>query len=240
MFCKVILEAFFFHVTERRILFPWTGDERDDDNWKTSSCRELRPKFDGGPCWEWWYDNVSKGISFISSLLFYTDWLELRETVRFVDGDCQFSQGEAEGILFVTNKFQTNKSEQFLNNFIIRRWIKNIREFKLRVIRQTANARQRQILRYQAIKSKWTCCFKTEIYNYSFDARKKIRNENVQRKFCQESSNLPFAFPGNVKLKLPNRESSNLIGSLSNYLDFHVIRSRPMRCKNTWTLTLAI
>jgi hypothetical protein len=35
------------------------------------------------------------------------------------------------------------------------------------------------------------------------DARKKIRNENVQRKFCQESSNLPFAVPGNVKLKLP-------------------------------------
>jgi hypothetical protein len=29
-----------------------------------------------------------------------------------------------------------------------------IREFKLRVIRQTANARQRKILRYQAIKSK--------------------------------------------------------------------------------------
>jgi hypothetical protein len=28
------------------------------------------------------------------------------------------------------------------------------REFKLRVIRQTANARQRKILRYQAIKSK--------------------------------------------------------------------------------------
>jgi hypothetical protein len=78
------------------------------------------------------------------------------------------------------------------------------REFKLRVIRQTANARQRKILRYQAIKSKFrSCCFKTEIHNYSFDARKKIWNENVQRKFCQESSNLPFAVPGNVKLKLP-------------------------------------
>jgi hypothetical protein len=60
------------------------------------------------------------------------------------------------------------------------------------------------MLRYQAIKSKWTCCLKTEIHNYSFDARKKIWNENVQRKFCQESSNLPFAVPGNVKLKLPN------------------------------------
>jgi hypothetical protein len=78
-----------------------------------------------------------------------------------------------------------------------------IREFKLRVIRQTANARQRKILRYQAIKSKWTCRFKTEIHNYSFDAREKIWNEDVQPKFCQESSNLPFAVPGNVKLKLP-------------------------------------
>jgi hypothetical protein len=78
------------------------------------------------------------------------------------------------------------------------------REFKLRVIRQTANARQRKNLRYQAIKSKWTCCFKTEIHSYSFDASKKIWNENVQRQFCQESSNLPFAVPGNVKLKLPN------------------------------------
>ena len=42
------------------------------------------------------------------------------------------------------------------------------------------------------IKSKWTCCFKTAIHAYSFDTRKKIRNENVPRKFCQESSNLPF------------------------------------------------
>jgi hypothetical protein len=44
------------------------------------------------------------------------------------------------------------------------------------------------------------------MHDYSFDARKKIWNENVQRKFCQESSNLPFAVPGNVKLKLPNNE----------------------------------
>ena len=48
------------------------------------------------------------------------------------------------------------------------------REFKLRVIRQTANARRRKNLRYQAIKSKLACCFKTEIHNYSFDTRKKI------------------------------------------------------------------
>jgi hypothetical protein len=57
---------------------------------------------------------------------------------------------------------------------------------KLRVIRQTANARQRKMLWYQAIKSKWTCCFKIEIRNYSFDTRKKIWNENekmLPRKF---------------------------------------------------------
>jgi hypothetical protein len=64
--------------------------------------------------------------------------------------------------------------------------------------------RQRKISRYQAIKSKWTCCFKTEIHNYSFDARKKIRNENIQRKFCQENLYMSFAVHGNVKLKLPN------------------------------------
>jgi hypothetical protein len=73
--------------------------------------------------------------------------------------------------------------------------------FALYVKRQMP--RQRKILRYQAIKSKWTCCFKTEIQNHSFNARKKIWNENVQRKFCQECSNLPFAVPGNVKLNLP-------------------------------------
>jgi hypothetical protein len=92
-------------------------------------------------------------------------------------------------ILFVYNDFRT----YFTN-----------REFKLRIILQTANGRQRKILRYQAIRSKLiTCCFKTEIHNYSLDARKKIWNKNVQRIFCQESSNLPFAILGNVKLKTP-------------------------------------
>jgi hypothetical protein len=38
------------------------------------------------------------------------------------------------------------------------------------------------------------------MHDYSFDARKKVWNENVQRKFCEESSNMPFAVPGNVKL----------------------------------------
>jgi hypothetical protein len=33
---------------------------------------------------------------------------------------------------------------------------------------------------------------------------KLIWNENFQRKFCEENSNLPFGVPGNVKLKLPN------------------------------------
>jgi hypothetical protein len=42
------------------------------------------------------------------------------------------------------------------------------------------------------------------MHDYSFDTRKKIWKENVQRKFCEESSNLPFAVPGNAKLKLPN------------------------------------
>jgi hypothetical protein len=51
-----------------------------------------------------------------------------------------------------------------------------IREFKLRVIRQTANARQRNNLRYQAIKNEWTCCFRTAMHDYSFDTRKKIWN----------------------------------------------------------------
>ena len=39
-------------------------------------------------------------------------------------------------------------------------------------IGQTANARQRKTLRYQAIKSRWT--FKTVMHNYSFDTRRKI------------------------------------------------------------------
>jgi hypothetical protein len=97
------------------------------------------------------------------------------------------------------------------------------REFKLRVIRQTANARQRKFLLYQAIKSKWTSSFKTEIHNYSFDARKKIWNENVQRKFCQENSNLPFAVPGNVKPKLPN----NCIKRLAAILQISVLLYSP-------------
>jgi hypothetical protein len=57
-------------------------------------------------------------------------------------------------------------------------------------IRQMADGRQRNVLRYQAIKSKWTCCFKTAMHDYSFDTRKKIWNENVQRKFCHENLNL--------------------------------------------------
>ena len=74
-------------------------------------------------------------------------------------------------------------------------WVPIIREFKLRVIRQTANARQRKILRYQAVKSKWTCCFKTAMHDYilSTQERKyetKTFNENFAKKvrICR----LPF------------------------------------------------
>jgi hypothetical protein len=82
-----------------------------------------------------------------------------------------------------------------------------IESLSFALYRCTSNGRQRKILRYQAIKSKLTCCFKTEIRNYSFDTRKKIWNVNIQRKFCQENSNLPFAVPGNEKLKLPNKQA---------------------------------
>jgi hypothetical protein len=40
------------------------------------------------------------------------------------------------------------------------------------------------------------------------------QEKKFQRKFCQESSNLPFAVPGNVKLKLPNKALENIF--LSN------------------------
>ena len=63
------------------------------------------------------------------------------------------------------------------------------------------------MLRYQAIKSINELAvlkLKYISHNYSFDARKKIRNKNVQRNFCgQENLCLPFAVRGNVKLKLP-------------------------------------
>jgi hypothetical protein len=107
--------------------------------------------------------------------------------------------------------------------------LKESLSFALYVIRQTANARQSgKMLRYQAIKRKWTCCFKTEIHNYCFDAKKKIWNENVQRKFCQESSNLPFAVPGNVKLKLPtftaNRKQQTLIAFENKAYNFDSLK----------------
>jgi hypothetical protein len=69
------------------------------------------------------------------------------------------------------------------------------REFKLRVIRQMANARQRNILRYQTIKSKWTCCFKTEIHIIILSTQKrkyetKPYNENFAKKV--RTCRLPF------------------------------------------------
>jgi hypothetical protein len=51
--------------------------------------------------------------------------------------------------------------------------------------------------------------------------QERIWNENVQRKFCQESSNLPFAVPGNVKLKLPN-----ILGPRASRLT--------LRCRRPW------
>jgi predicted phage tail protein len=69
------------------------------------------------------------------------------------------------------------------------------REFKLRVIRQTANARQRKILRYQAIKSiNELAVLKLEYISIlSTQERKyetKTFNENVAKKV--RTCRLPF------------------------------------------------
>jgi hypothetical protein len=70
--------------------------------------------------------------------------------------------------------------------------LKVSREFKLRVIRQMTSGRQRKILRCQAIKSKLTCCFKTEIHNYSFDRRKKkFETQMFNENFAMKCSNEP-------------------------------------------------
>jgi hypothetical protein len=44
----------------------------------------------------------------------------------------------------------------------------------------------------------------------STQERKYETQLNVQRKFFPESSNLPFAVPGSVKLKLPITVANNL------------------------------
>ena len=76
----------------------------------------------------------------------------------------------------------------------------DIRELKLRVIRQTANGRQRKILRYQAKRVNELVVLKLQcMIILSTQERKhetKTFNENFVRKF-------EFAVPGNVKLKLP-------------------------------------
>ena len=69
------------------------------------------------------------------------------------------------------------------------------REFKLRVIRQTANARQRKILRYQAIKSKKTRCSKTEIHNFSFDQERKYETKTFDENFAKKVRTCRFPFP---------------------------------------------
>jgi hypothetical protein len=95
-------------------------------------------------------------------------------------------------------------------------------DVQLLALKRQTPCRQGKILRYQAIKSTWTCCFKTEIHNYSFDARKTIWNENVQRKICQGSSYLSFAVLGNVKLKLPiDRTSIRDTVTLEFWLERH-------------------
>ena len=58
--------------------------------------------------------------------------------------------------------------------------------------------RQRQSkkkLCLKAVKSKWIWRFKTFTSSQSFDMKKKIWNEEVNQKFCQERSALPFAVP---------------------------------------------
>jgi hypothetical protein len=106
-------------------------------------------------------------------------------------------------VIYVYKHFLNMRRNQILLQVTAAILLPVLLHLKLSVIRQTANARQSKILRrYQAIKSKCTCCFKTAMHYCSFDTRKKIWNENVQHKFCQEISNLPFAVPGNVKLNL--------------------------------------
>jgi hypothetical protein len=92
-----------------------------------------------------------------------------------------------------------NKAEKIFESL----WKKFFWSWRLRtlsrytnyVIRQTTNARQRKILRYQAIKSKLICYFKTEIHNYSFDARKKIWNETFNKNFAKKVRTCRLPFP---------------------------------------------
>ena len=62
-----------------------------------------------------------------------------------------------------------------------------------------ADARGRKHLRYKVIKGKSTCYFKTVIHHDSFEIKKR---EEVEQKFCQQNSTIPFGVPANVKLKL--------------------------------------
>jgi hypothetical protein len=58
------------------------------------------------------------------------------------------------------------------------------------------------------------------MHDCSFDTRKKILNENAQRKFCQECSNLPIAVPRDGWVVdgfgCWNTPSRQVVGQLSN------------------------
>jgi hypothetical protein len=66
------------------------------------------------------------------------------------------------------------------------------------------------------------------MHDYSFDTRKKIWNKNVQRKFCQESSNLPFCVPGDAKLWY-----FNICFEINYIYNFHnIVRNRERHIPN--------
>jgi hypothetical protein len=60
----------------------------------------------------------------------------------------------------------------------------------------TTNAMQGLTLHCKAVKCKWFVVFKTSIFSYSFDMRKKIWNELVKQKFFHVISAQMFAVDG--------------------------------------------
>jgi hypothetical protein len=60
----------------------------------------------------------------------------------------------------------------------------------------TANARQRKILWYQAIKSKWPCCFKTEIYIIILSTQeRKYETQTFNKNFAKKVRTCRLPFP---------------------------------------------
>jgi hypothetical protein len=70
-----------------------------------------------------------------------------------------------------------------------------IREFKLRV--QTSNGKRQETEKtftlYKVINGKWTCYFKAVMYDDYFEIRTRRWSEEVNQKFCQQNSTVPFA-----------------------------------------------